>query len=138
LSLPITFRNSELERQWDTSPRRHPMLVTVVEDLCTAVYDEFGWLPLVTSFIRTKEEDDELGGSGIHVEGRALDFRTRGIPKTVVDWAVSYVNGKYQYDPERPALPVAYAKPHGNGPHLHLQVHNRTVLRQMFRAAAND
>lgn len=134
---PMTFKDSSLEKQWESDPRRHQMLAEVVGDFCDSAFDEIGWIPMMTSFIRSAEEDKELSGSGIHVTGRAADFRTRGIPKNSVDWAVSYLNGKYQYDPSRPALPVAYAKPHGNGPHLHIQVHDKTALRNMFRTPQN-
>lgn len=137
MARPLLFKNSEIEEQWDNDVRKHPMLEIVIDDLVEAVYEEFGWLPTMTSFIRSPEEDKELGGSGIHPTGRAADLRTRGVAKQAVAWAVSYLNGKYEYDPRRPSMPVAYAKPHGNGPHLHVQVHNATVLRPAFKADNN-
>ena len=132
MTLPLTFKDSDLERQWDADPRKHAMLARIVDDFSDTAYEDFGWLPRMTSFIRSLEEDKELGGSGIHPTGRAADFRTRGIPRTAVSAMVSYLNGKYQYDPSRPAKPIAYAKPHGNGPHLHIQVHDATVVRPIF------
>ena len=138
MASPILFKSSDVERQWDSDSRKHPMLDLVVGDFADAAYEEAGWLPVMTSFIRTYEEDRELGGSGIHPTGRAADFRTRGVPRQAVSWAVDYLNGKYQYDPRRPSLPVAYAKPHGNGPHLHIQVHDETVLRPGFRTGGDD
>ena len=127
--MKLKFKSSEVRKQWETSPKRPAVLVDVVEDFASFVYDEFEWEPVMTSFLRSAYEDRALGGSGVHVRAGAADFRTLDVPKEEVAAAVTYINGRWQYDPSRPSLPVAYAKPHGNGPHLHLQIHPNTRKR---------
>ena len=127
--MKLKFKTSEVRKQWETSPKRPAVLVEVVEDFASFVYGEFEWEPLMSSFIRSAEEDKELGGSGVHVRAGAADFRTNGIPAEEVAAAVEYLNGRWQYDHERPSKPVAYAKPHGNGPHIHIQTHPNTRRR---------
>lgn len=127
--MKLKFKTSEVRKQWETSPKRPAILVEVVEDLCGFTVAEFEWEPLMTSFIRSAEEDMALGGSGVHVRAGAVDFRTIGIPKEEVAAAESHINSRWIYDPNRPALPVAYAKKHGNAEHLHVQTHPNTRRR---------
>ena len=127
--MKLKFKTSEVRKQWDTSPKRPAVLVEVVGDLCDFTYSEFEWEPLMTSFIRSAEEDSALGGSGVHVRGGAADFRTIGVPKEEVAAAESHINSRWLYDPNRPSLPVAYAKKHGNAEHLHIQTHPNTRRR---------
>ena len=91
-----------------------------------------GWSPaFVTCIFRTPLEDKALGGTGIHSSWRAVDIRTAagGISDATVDDVVQWANSHYCYNPKVPRIPVAYAKPHGSGPHLHIQVHPSTVER---------
>jgi hypothetical protein len=89
----------------------------------------------VTCIFRGPSEDKKLGGSGVHATPppyRAIDLRVR-------DWGPGFqqraeqlaaeLNSLWVYDPSRPHLNVAVGKPHGTGPHLHLQVHPATRRR---------
>ena len=79
------------------------------------------------------------GRSGIHAAGppyRALDGSGRNVvpvkPTQAAQWAVCskiamHVNRLWVYDPRRPQFQVAVGKKHGTGPHVHFQVHPRTV-----------
>jgi hypothetical protein len=90
----------------------------------------------VTSIHRTEEENKAaMAKSRIHVVGppyRAMDIRVRNLGIQFQEKAedlAKRLNALWQYDPERPTKPVAYAKPHGTGSHLHCQSHPRTVRR---------
>ncbi len=85
----------------------------------------------LTSIHRTNEENQAAGAeTEIHVAGppfRAIDLRAT---QEAAEAIAARVNARWEYDPTRPTMVVAYAKPHGTGPHCHLQVHPRTTLRQ--------
>ena len=89
----------------------------------------------VTSIFRSPEEDQKLGGSGVHAAPppyRAVDLA--GVMPGSVGWEelariAEAVNADWLYDPGRPRIHVAVGNRHGTGPHLHLQVHPRTRRR---------
>jgi hypothetical protein len=128
---PIRFVSGDLEDQWDSKVGHgvplHYKLISLVLDFCEYAYSAHGWLPEVTSIVRTPDQDDDLGGSGIHPTGRALDIRTRNVPQRVVADCKAYIDKLWKYDKARPKMSCCYIKPHGNGPHAHLQVHPNTV-----------
>jgi hypothetical protein len=85
----------------------------------------------VTSIGRSVTQDRALGASGIHSAGppwRAIDISIRTLKggQDAADGLADLVNDMWVYDPRRPTMGVCYAKPHGSGPHIHLQVHPRT------------
>ncbi len=91
---------------------------------------------LIGDIHRTPEENAAAGAkTQIHVEGppyRAIDIRVTnltGDPQAAADSLGAIINAKYEYDPTRPAMVVAYTVPHGTGPHCHLQVHPLTAFR---------
>jgi hypothetical protein len=94
----------------------------------------------VTSIYRTAEEEMAANGkTGIHCAGppyRAIDFRITGIGQVATDEVSAKINAKWQYDPARPQMVVAYSAPHGSGPHLHLQCHPSTTTRSDNTSAA--
>lgn len=90
---------------------------------------------IFTSIHRTQQEDEALGGSGVHRVGppwRAFDLGTvaRGITQERADAIAEYVNRRWIYDPGRPQMQVAISKPHGSGPHLHCQAIDATIRRE--------
>ena len=97
------------------------------------------WPPaelLVGDVHRTVEENTAAEAkTDIHVVGppyRAIDVRVSnltGDPQAAADAIGARVNARYAYDPSRPAMVVAYTVPHGTGPHVHLQVHQKTEFR---------
>ena len=93
---------------------------------------------VVTCIHRSYAEDDAIGGSGIHAVGppyRAIDVRIGNLDadptqaQVKAEEVASTLNNRWAYDPGRLNLMVAVAKPHGTGPHLHLQVHPNTARR---------
>lgn len=127
---PIKFINSELEAQWDDAEghgvKLHPKLIELVDDFCRYAFTAHGWIPEVTSIVRTPEEDAALEASSIHTTGRAIDFRSRNIPPKIVGDCKAHLDKNWRYDKMRPKMTVCYIKPHGSGPHVHLQVHANT------------
>ena len=134
LQEPIRFTSGELEDQWDAKVGHgvplHPKLITLVLDFCHYAYDKHGWLPECTSIVRTAEEDKALGGSGVHAAGRGFDIRTRNIPKAVIEDCKSFIDNTWQYDKMRANMTCCLIKPHGSGPHAHLQVHSHTTKKE--------
>ena len=130
--MKLQFKTSSIRKQWETYKGRPQILADIVDDFLAFAEREFEWEPVMTCYLRSSDEDLALKGSGVHVGGRAVDIRTRDVPDNEVSAAVEYINSRYQYDPERPSKPVAYAKPHGNMRHLHLQAHPNTILKAPF------
>ena len=90
----------------------------------------------ITSIHRSKAQNELAGAKSlIHVVGppyRAIDVSIRGLTgsQDKAQAMCDLLNDIFVYDPQRPDKPVAYCKPHGTGPHIHLQVHPRTKLRK--------
>lgn len=93
------------------------------------------------SRIWSTEDENEAAGARtlIHTVGppyRAADVSGKNLTGGVDErWELcgaiaKRVNRRWAYDPNRPGrFSVAYAKPHGSGPHIHLQVHPNTRRR---------
>jgi len=96
---------------------------------------------IVTSVHRSKEQNDLAGAKSlIHVVGppyRAMDISLRGLTggQEKAEAICELLNDLWVYDYTRPTKPVAYAKPHGTGPHIHLQVHPNTRQRAGYKEA---
>ena len=125
---PITFNSMDMEQDF-YSNKINSLLRRVVLDAAEFSMNTLGWILHGTSLLRTAEEDKALKGSGVHVDGRGFDVRTKGQPKKNVDALAKYVNDRWQYDPARPKLLVCFTEPHGSGPHAHFQVHPKTRRR---------
>lgn len=128
MSDPIMFASTELETQF-YGPKLWALVRQITLGAAEYAFNRHGWIFVVTSCVRTAEEDKELHGSGVHVAGRAVDVRTRNIKKDVIADVSQYVNGMWQYDAARPALMVWFDKTHGSGPHAHIQVSHKTKKR---------
>lgn len=115
----------------DLHPKLHAVLTSVLAYWRAPTFS-------IKSIYRTPEHDRSLGGSGVHATRphRAIDIGIRMLaPTKSAMWGAACVisrriNREFQYDPTRPHLKVAVCKPHGTGPHIHLQVHPRTRSRQ--------
>jgi hypothetical protein len=125
---PITFNSLDMENDF-YSKQVSSLLRRVVLDAAEYSMNTFGWILHGTSLLRSEEEDKALRGSGVHVDGRGFDIRTRGIPKKTVEALAKYVNTRWEYDSSRPRLLVLFVKTHGTGPHGHFQVHPKTRRR---------
>src|SRR5215216_4099443 len=124
----LRFASPRQEGEWNDSrlDRKVKEIVTEASDYAE---QQWGWRFTITSIFRTPAEDAALHASGIHVDWRAVDVRTRGLSGSVVSDVTNYINGRWVYDPTRPHLKVCFAEPHGTGPHGHYQVHPRTRRR---------
>lgn len=76
---------------------------------------------VITSMIRPKTTD-----SGIHSEGRAIDFILNDNSKENIAWLLHYVNNIYSYGPNNKFQTLIWHSAGGPGafgsPHFHLQV----------------
>ena len=130
----VTFASIRQEQEWD-DPRLFPLLKEIIEDFAEFATLYHGWIPRITSIFRTPEENEAAEAkTTIHCAWRAADVRTKDVPQEAVDDVGKYINKKWIYDPKRPHLPVAYWAPHGSGPHIHVQAHQNTKLRESTEA----
>jgi hypothetical protein len=124
----MLFETPRIEQEWG-SEKLFPMTATIVHDAQTYALARWDWTFFLTCIWRSITEDIGLEGSGIHPAWRAVDVRDRDQAPDAIADVTKYLNGKYVYDPTRPRLVVCYSKPHGSGPHLHIQAHRRTALK---------
>lgn len=121
----MRFLSDRQEREWNDG-RLSPRVKEIVTEAAEYAQEHWNWNFTVTSIHRTPAEDAALNASGIHVDWRAVDVRTRGMSQEAVSDVTRYVNSRWAYDPNRPNLKVCFSEPHGTGPHGHFQVHART------------
>lgn len=124
----LRFVSERVEREWNNE-RLSSKVREIVTEASEYAEERWGWNFTITSIYRTPAEDAALHASGIHVDWRAVDVRTRGQRQEVIDDVTRHINRKWVYDPSRPHLKVCFAEPHGTGPHGHYQVHPRTKRR---------
>ena len=125
----MIFVSPRQEQEW-SSPSLSPLLKQIVEEIAEYAVATWAWTFCVTSIFRTFSENEAAEAKTmIHCYWRAVDIRTRGIDQAAVDDVTKWANARWLYDPGRPALPVLYSAPHGDGPHAHIQVHAATALR---------
>ena len=126
----LTFASHRQENEWQ-DPRLPAILREIVEDAANFAFEEFGWIPVITSIYRDYLENEEAQAkTTIHCVFRAIDIRTRNINQQWVESVGKYINGRWVYDANRPLIPVAYYAPHGTGPHIHFQSHYNSVKKQ--------
>jgi hypothetical protein len=121
----MKFVSDKVQAEWNDA-RLSPLLRQIVEDAAQRAMDSWNWEFTITSIYRSPAEDAALNASGIHTYWRAVDVRTKGRSKQSVDDVTRYINTRWIYDPNRPAMRVCFAEPHGTGPHGHYQVHANT------------
>lgn len=97
-----------------------PLLIEIALEVIDELSQGEESLPTVTSAYR---KDDP----GVHGYCRGLDFRSWHIKEFELNRMCSKINGKWQYDPQRPTKPCLKFHDSGRGPHLHLQVHPNTI-----------
>lgn len=131
---PRDFKTERQRDEWNSGNLAR-FCRFVFNDAALFAFDHLGWSFLITEIYRTPFEDQALDGTGVHPAWRAIDVRTRDQKLIDIDRIVAYVNGRYVYDPRRPAMVCAYARPHGTGPHLHLQTHPGSTFRSTPRLA---
>jgi hypothetical protein len=124
----MKFVSARIEKEWNDNKLK-PILKQIVTDAAQHATKKWNWEFFLTSIFRTQKEDDALHASGIHIEWRAVDVRTKDQTKEAVDGLAAYVNNKWIYDPIRPNLKVCFKELHGTGAHAHFQVHPNTRLK---------
>lgn len=72
----MKFASARIKSEWNDK-RLKPILKEIVADAAQYAAKKWNWEFLLTSIFRTKAEDDALNASGIHVEWRAVDVRTK-------------------------------------------------------------
>jgi len=114
----------------DCIDAQNKILGDVLEDALT-IAARLGWRLVLTCVYRTPTEDADLGGSGIHSTKphRAVDIRTKDVDARLVRDLEKYLDERWIYDPKRSKIPLCYTAPHGNAPHMHLQVCQATERR---------
>jgi len=117
-----------LEQEWNDT-KLASNIRQIVDDAAGYAKTTHNWDFVITSIHRTPAEDAALHASGIHIEWRAVDMRTRDQKQEAIDDVAHYVNKKYAYDPTRPHLKVCFKEMHGSAAHAHYQVHPRTKLK---------
>jgi hypothetical protein len=131
---PIDFASPRIASEWRDGRLDHKTRLALLHAALFA-QQMLGWRFLLTCIFRTQEEDQALGGSGIHPVWRAVDVRTRDRDTKDVALLAAYINGLWVYDPTRPRLVVCYTAEHGTGPHAHVQTHPYSYPRIPDRAA---
>lgn len=85
----------------------------------------------LTATVSTIEEDKLLGRvSDTHRSRRAFDVRTRDLPESLIAELCAYLRkkyGKFGASVNGAANLVVY-RPHGTGPHLHIQLNRNYSL----------
>lgn len=127
----LTLSPRHVRELWACEPRLVSILCDMLEiwpaETCN-----------VTSIYRTPEEEDQIERatghptSRIHTAPRphrAIDLSVRGLSSSDCETMARAVNSRWTYDPQRPQLRCVVWKPHGTGPHFHLQTHERTLKR---------
>lgn len=121
--------------------KRHIVELADMDENLFAIFMELmdvwpGTEVYVTCIFRDQDEDDALGGSGVHscIPYRAIDIRVKNLAgdfQVKADEVAATINSTWAYDPERPRFNVAISKMHGSGPHIHLQVSSNTERKPL-------
>ena len=100
---------------WQLTPKLR-LIICDVECWC----EDRGIRPVWTCFMRTEEENLEVGGqpNSVHLLGRGADMRMLNDDGMNLELA-DYINAKYIYDPTRPSKLTCLI--HGPISHLHFQ-----------------
>jgi hypothetical protein len=103
----INFVSKRIEREWNDA-RLTKLLRDIVLEAATYAEEKYGGDFTLTSIYRTKAEDAALSASGIHVYWRAVDVRIKGRPQSQINAVADYINNRYVYNPDKPALTVCF------------------------------
>lgn len=129
----MIFTTPRIAEEWATGPLVPP-LREIVEWGAAWSKEHNDWTWELSSIYRTPMEDAKLSGTRLHCSWRCVDVRvqTRSWDDPAAKAVADVINKRWSYDPERSQMVVALFKTHGSatGPHIHLQVHPRTLLRE--------
>jgi hypothetical protein len=126
----ILFKTPRQQTEWESS-ELSPMVRLIVLDAASFVFDRYSEDVTITDVWRTDEEEAALHGHYVHNAWRAVDLRRLSSHDRSQELE-DYLNGRYVYDPTRPAMKVAFGESagelHGTAEHLHVQVHALTAF----------
>lgn len=144
----MRFLSDRVSKEW-VEGKLDPKLRGLVEEAADFAQSLYQWDLFLTCLLRTSRENDELyvemgyapgtHTDGVHVRGRGADIRVRDVDPDSVAGLTGYLNEKYVYDPDRPALKVALLEDGihaGTAAHLHLQTHANTQNRHFEESPA--
>lgn len=146
MSTSLTFASLRREQEYGKLDQRNPTLKRVLDGAAEYAFAEWGWILCIGDIFRTREESLATdakstgpGGLGMgrpagsispHCVWAAADIvKIRNVPPEQVAALVEWINATWIYRPGDTRHVVASAKPHGTGPHIHVQVCSETVLR---------
>lgn len=130
---PLTFATARIEHEFHELPRRNALLYQILDESAEKAVEAWGWLPTIIDIFRTQAEEAATDAASTLGAGRrpgtrsphafwlAADLRTRGVPEEAVRGLDRWINARWIYDPARPEMQVSDIRPHGTGPHMHLQ-----------------
>ena len=127
----MRFKTPEVERRYHSL---NPQLKKILVDICERTLKTHEIDLCVTATCSTKEEDLELERmSDTHRTRRAADIRTSGIPEEIIAEIIAWATKKYgKYGAIVGATPsLIVNKPHGTGPHLHVQLARKFALPEI-------
>jgi hypothetical protein len=119
----IKHKTNKQKREF---PKLDQRVRVILYYIAGKIYDKYAFYPLVTSCLRTWEEERKLKGSGIHVSGRAVDFNFVDMDDERIDDSffrkdlLDHVNDLFDYDNGHLKTIIYHNK--GFGAHYHLQV----------------
>lgn len=127
----MKFKTSEVEERFSLM---HPQVQKLAQEMDEWTKEKYDIELTLTATTSNADEDKLLGRvSDTHRTGRAFDIRTSDLPDTLIAEFCAYFRKKYNnklgaLTGESRQL-IVY-KPHGTGPHLHVQL-NRTFTRRV-------
>jgi hypothetical protein len=112
----------------------HKMARTIATDMDAYTQKQWGIELMVTATVSTSAEDKLLERvSDTHRSRRAFDVRTSNLEEDQIADLMEYTNLRYgKYGAIASALPkLIVSKPHGSGPHLHIQLSRKFALPEI-------
>lgn len=119
----MKFKTPEVEKRFYNM---HPEAQKLAYEMDKFASSHFNIELVITATVSTQEEDYKLNRvSDSHRTGRAFDIRTRDLPDSFIAQLIHHFKKLYNKSHGaiangRPSLIVN--KPHGSGPHLHVQL----------------
>ena len=110
------------------------MAQTIATEMDVYAKEKYNVGLTITATVSTAEEDKELNRvSDTHRTRRAFDIRTGDLPSELVDELCAVFSKKYgRYGAVNTAIPqLIIHKPHGSGPHLHVQLSRKYALKEI-------
>lgn len=110
------------------------LAVKIAKDMDGWSRKNYGIELTITATVSTSDEDKALGRvSDTHRTRRAFDVRTSGLPESFIAELIGVFNKKYgKYGAVASAIPqLIVNKPHGSGPHLHVQLNRKYALKEI-------